>query len=148
MKFGIEVEGTNLGTRTIFCLATEIDLLLSDEIQAKVAQFNAEHIYVSDHDDTVTQQTVNRIRSTYLECFITIETQGMPKVRVDPITARYMIAYPTEDVERFKELSSLDQIKFTHGHNVLTISGRFDMKTSSASLHFTVPEDFAGDIVL
>jgi hypothetical protein len=148
MKCGVEVEGVSLGTKTMFCQFAELNRLMSFGMTEKIQELCVEQIYISDHKDEVTQHIVDRVRAMYPECFITIETHGMPKVKVDPATARYMIAYPTADVERFNELSSLDQIKFTHGHNVLTISGRFDLKTSSASLHFTVPKDFEGDIVL
>ena len=148
MKFGIEVEGAFLGVKTIFCQATEITRLVSSEIKAKVAELNAEHIYVSDHANVVRQETVDAIRDAYPQCVITIESLGIPVFRVSPATARYMIAVNWPDIERLESLTHHDQIKFTHGKRVLTFTGNngaFKHREGSAYFYNTHPEDFEGD---
>jgi hypothetical protein len=151
MKFGIEIEGAYLGVRTIFCQFFELERLVSEEIKAKVAELNVEHIYVSDHTNVVRQEQVDAILEAYPSCVVTIEALGIPEHRVSHTTARYMIAIKWPDIERLESLMHYDQIKFTHGQRVLTFTGNngaFKHREGNASFYNTYPADFAGDIVL
>jgi hypothetical protein len=143
MKLGVEVEGSNLGARTIFCQAQELERLMSDEVSI---EREIDQIYISDHTDVLTHEQIEAVAKRYGNCFITIETltiQDLPSSH-----ARYMIAIPWPEVSKLVKLGPLDQVKLTHGKNVLTITSDFGKVDSDVSLRTTIPEDFEGDIDL
>ena len=148
MKYGVEVEGYLSGVRTLFCQVEEIPRLLSDEIKIAVKQHSLSHIYICDHGDTLTEDDVISIREKHLYLSITIETLGIPKVKLGPHLASYMVNIPFEGTAQLAELSSSDQIKLTNGLHVMTVSGAFSMGTQKVRVGYTYPEDFAGDIEL
>ena len=134
MKFGLEVEGHFLGSRTLFCDASELSQV-HENFDDLMEKYDFDHLYVCDHNNELKQVDYDELN---YGISVTVEVYKVPQI-VRPLNISFMVAVPIDPrTLGFFDLSGKDQIKFTGSLFVAT--ALYD------SFKLTVPSDFKNDI--